>query len=250
MLTNLCSIHFLLLLLRGFLSPWAFFFFFLNYYPYFLKQVRILLNPVCFFEPLIIATNHLIVGWLEIPGIPDELFHGPGTQTLPDFPTGWNKLQWVWQLSCSHHPHLHTSTGALFPEQLFLLPLVPPTTTAGPGGEFVVQQFKRNLVHPALNKLCQGHGCPVLTCLQPAGCSSSELPCQHTVECSCHTSLAFQALAASADEENSLLTSEGTWCCQAAGSQDIKKSTLSAFPQQHNNTTQAPWLHKAPVNVL
>lgn len=27
---------------------------------------------------------------------------------------GWSELGWVWQVSCSHHPHLHTPIGALF----------------------------------------------------------------------------------------------------------------------------------------
>lgn len=41
-------------------------------------------------------------------------------------------------------------TGISFAEHLFLLPIVPPTTVAWPGGEFVVQQFKGKLIHPAL----------------------------------------------------------------------------------------------------
>lgn len=115
----------------------------------------IVLNPVYFFAPLITAPNHWIVSWMEIPGIPNELFHVPGSQTLPDFPT---VLSWGGTnsggLGRSAAPTTPTCTPLLVPYSLsnspFSLLLLPPTAAAGPGGEFVVQQFKRNLAHPAL----------------------------------------------------------------------------------------------------
>lgn len=46
--------------------------------------------------------------------------------------------------------YTRTPTGISFAEQPFLLPIVLPTTVAWPGGEFIVQEFKRKLIHPAL----------------------------------------------------------------------------------------------------
>jgi len=58
--------------------------FFFNYHPYFKTSQNI--SQCYFFEPLIVAPNLLLVAWLEIPGIPNELFQVAGNQTPPGFP--------------------------------------------------------------------------------------------------------------------------------------------------------------------
>lgn len=257
MLTNLCSIHFLLLpsVKRILLSLGTFF----SLLSLLFKQVRILLSPVYFFKPLIIATNHLIVGWLEIPGIPNELFQVPGNQTLPDFPTALSWVEW-------------TPVGLasqLLPPPTPAHPywcLVPWATLSSPPrpthhGSWARRGICSSAVQKRAHSSCSENCVRGTAALFWLAWSEQDAPALSS-HVSTHVEGSPAVTPGSAWHSRALAGSAA--CRWGEFSADIwrnfvlpgsweprhqKKSTLSAFPKQHNNTTQAPWLHKAPVNV-